>query len=450
VIAVKINPLPPLSEEEFERLLVDIEANGQLDPIEVCAHCDGILDGWHRQRVCDELGIEPAVRSVAGVTTEAEHLAYAIRRNSSRGHRDPKLVRELRQQAYMELRDEGRTQQECSGLLGVAQPTLSGWEKARTMPIIGSDIGHSAADQRRVLSTADEVAVLTSVLLDGETQTSVADRFGVTQSTISKLVDRRRVEFLSERMALPAKVGRCQVVQGEAEVAVGDADLAFFSPPYNVGINYADDGTDDGLPDDEWQQLIADTMVHLASIWGVGRIVVNVPAALDRNPYRPIHLPDVEGLELEAQIVWDKGTTGNRTSWGSWRQPTEPRLRDRTERLYVYRTGNPIVPSGLVDDDGKKVSPLVSSKDFTMLTQDLWTVSPENAGRIGHPAPFPVELARRVIQLYGWPGCTVVDPFGGSGTTAVAAVELGCAAVVIDRSETYCRLALKRILEATS
>ena len=81
---------------------------------------------------------------------------------------------------------------------------------------------------------------------------------------------------------------------------------------------------------------------------------------------------------------------------------------------------------------------------FLALTQDLWPVAPESAQRIGHPAPFPVELAERLIRLYGYPGCHVVDPFAGSGTVGVAAQSLGCRATLVDIDAGYCALAARR------
>ena len=55
----------------------------------------------------------------------------------------------------------------------------------------------------------------------------------------------------------------------------------------------------------------------------------------------------------------------------------------------------------------------------------MWTFAGANPRRVGHPAPFPEELPRRLIKLYSYPGDLVLDPFAGSGTTLVAAKRLG-------------------------
>ncbi len=230
------------------------------------------------------------------------------------------------------------------------------------------------------------------------------------------------------------------------------ADLAVFSPPYFVGVDY--DGADDTMSREEWAELLRSAAGHLVDIAGVARIVVNFPMGVDRRPYTPL-LPVVlaalgDVAAPEAVIVWDKATTGNRTSWGSWRSPTDPAIRDRTELIAVFRTENQVrCPQAALelDEGGRRVSPWLSAGRFTELTQDLWTFAP--ARRDGsHPTPFPVELPRRVLQLYGWPGCTVVDPFAGSGTTGVAALGLGANAVLIDVSAAYCQVAGRRLQAA--
>lgn len=229
------------------------------------------------------------------------------------------------------------------------------------------------------------------------------------------------------------------------------ADLAIFSPPYNVGVEY--DEHDDGLPHEDWCELLYVVGKVLAEGWGVGRICVNTPMGIGRKPYQPL-LPAVlgafSGFTVEAVIVWDKGTTGGRTTWGSWRNPANPSIRDRTELITVFRTANELrIPDGaLVEavDEGRtvKVSPLLESGHFTSLAQDLWTMPPAKREH-GHPTPFPVELPERLIRLYGWPGCTVVDPFAGSGTTGVAALRLGAHAALVDVSEAYCDVMHERL-----
>jgi modification methylase len=70
---------------------------------------------------------------------------------------------------------------------------------------------------------------------------------------------------------------------------------------------------------------------------------------------------------------------------------------------------------------------------------------PESAKRVGHPAPFPVALPERLIQLYTYEGDVVLDPFMGAGSTAIAAVQSGRRYVGYETDPAYVALANQRI-----
>lgn len=216
--------------------------------------------------------------------------------------------------------------------------------------------------------------------------------------------------------------------------------LAFTSPPYNVGKDYDDDM---GL--DEYLGLIRRVAkeVHRVLVPG-GRYVVNV-ANLGRKPYMPLHsffysLHVEEGYLPMGEIIWQKskGASGN-CAWGSWRSAKAPRLRDIHEYLLVFAKSAYSRPD-------KGISSIEAS-EFMSSTLSIWEIAPESAKRVGHPAPFPVELASRVIRLYSYVGDVVLDPFLGSGTTCVAARKLGRHFVGYDISEEYCAIARNRISE---
>ena len=78
-------------------------------------------------------------------------------------------------------------------------------------------------------------------------------------------------------------------------------------------------------------------------------------------------------------------------------------------------------------------------------TNGVWTFGGESKRRIGHPAPYPLELPRRCIRLFSYVGDTVLDPFLGSGTTLIAALCQQRKAVGIEIDKSYCELAYKRI-----
>jgi site-specific DNA-methyltransferase (adenine-specific) len=234
----------------------------------------------------------------------------------------------------------------------------------------------------------------------------------------------------------------------EASELVGVACVAT-SPPYNVGLDY--DGRPDVLPWAEyWRlaehtcRLIAGAMVSGGRVWV--NTAVAVPEAIEtgHTGKRRVLLGrgwadalEVAGLELVDQVAWCS-VRGSGTAWGSWQSPTSPNLRGDYEVITVAcRDGwEREAPGGMESwRDGVGGWPELCST--------VWTLRPEH--RDGHPAPFPVELPARCVRLSTWPGETVLDPFAGSGSTLLAARQLGRRAIGIERSEQYCELIAERL-----
>jgi DNA modification methylase len=222
-----------------------------------------------------------------------------------------------------------------------------------------------------------------------------------------------------------------------------DASVALMvtSPPYNVGKDY-----DDDLSLEEYLSLLRAVFRETYRVIEAGgRVAVNV-ANLGRKPYLPLNhlvarlLTEV-GFMLRGEIIWQKARgAGGSCAWGSWRSAKNPVLRDVHEYVVVackesYRR----IRSG---DDS------ISRDEFLAATTSLWEIPPESARRVGHPAPFPVELPRRLIELYTFAGDLVLDPFVGAGSTAVAAVAAGRHYIGYDIDPEYIGLAERRIAEA--
>ena len=87
----------------------------------------------------------------------------------------------------------------------------------------------------------------------------------------------------------------------------------------------------------------------------------------------------------------------------------------------------------------------IEKEEFLDYTKSVWRFPTESARRIGHPAPFPVELPRRLIQLFSFEEDVVLDPFAGSGSTNVAAMMTGRKHVGFDNNADYCNLANSRL-----
>jgi hypothetical protein len=147
------------------------------------------------------------------------------------------------------------------------------------------------------------------------------------------------------------------------------------------------------------------------------------------------------GLALVDQVAWCS-QRGAGTAWGSWASPATPNLRGDYEAVTVACRGGweRTPPEGL---DGWRDG----VGGWPALCSTVWHVTPAARAVGGHPAPFPVELARRCIRLSTWPGEVVLDPFAGTGTTLVAARQLGRRAIGIERSEAYCLEAIDRLAQ---
>lgn len=230
----------------------------------------------------------------------------------------------------------------------------------------------------------------------------------------------------------------------EAMSAIPDHSvaLAFTSPPYNVGKDYEGD-----LDLEAYLGLIERVGQEVYRVLRPGgRYVVNI-ANLGRKPYLPLHAFFYErhmraGFLPMGEIIWQKGQGANSScAWGSWRSAKAPRLRDLHEYLLVFAKQAFSRP-----DKGESD---MSGPDFMEATLSVWNIAAASARKIGHPAPFPVELAQRVIQLYSYREDVVLDPFSGSGTTCVAAKQLGRHYVGFDVSAEYCELAQRRLDETS-
>lgn len=220
--------------------------------------------------------------------------------------------------------------------------------------------------------------------------------------------------------------------------------LMVTSPPYNVGKEY-----DSDLTLDEHLELLRRVWQEVKRVLVPGgRACINV-ANLGRKPYIPLHSFIIQdmlalGFFMRGEIIWNKASSASpSTAWGSWRSASNPTLRDVHEYILVF------------SKDTLRRKPLpgrensVGRDDFLEWTKSVWTFPAEPARKIGHPAPFPVELPHRLIQLYTYRGEVVLDPFLGSGQTALAAIQAGRAFVGYEIDQQYAALAETRIRAAS-
>lgn len=222
----------------------------------------------------------------------------------------------------------------------------------------------------------------------------------------------------------------------------GSIDLVVTSPPYNVGIEY----------DSNEDELAYADYLHFSKEWFSrcldwlkpdGRFCLNIPLDINKGGQRHVgadltKLATEVGFQYHSTIVWNEGNISRRTAWGSWMRASAPYVIAPVELIVVLYKERWKKTSGSGESD-------MSKEEFMEWTNGLWTFPGESKKRIGHPAPFPVELPRRCVKLFSYVGDTILDPFMGSGTTLVAAVSNNRRGVGIEIDAGYCALAEARV-----
>ena len=232
--------------------------------------------------------------------------------------------------------------------------------------------------------------------------------------------------------------------------------LVVTSPPYFAGKAYEEELGEGHIPGTylEFLGMLRDVFAECVRVLEPGgRMAVNV-ANLGRKPYRSLSadviriLQDDLKLLLRGEVIWRKarGATGS-CAWGSFQSAANPTLRDLTERVVIASKGrfNRALTRREREARGLPSENSIEKDEFMEATLDVWEIPPERARRVGHPAPFPIELPRRLIELYTYVGDVVLDPFMGSGSTAVAALRTGRHYVGYDTDPAYVKLAKERI-----
>ncbi|NVP24323.1 DNA-methyltransferase [Treponema phagedenis] len=231
-------------------------------------------------------------------------------------------------------------------------------------------------------------------------------------------------------------LGSCQNMN---KIPDNSLHLMITSPPYNVSKEY-----DDDLSLEEYLKLLENAFSETYRVLvNGGRACINI-ANLGRKPYIPLSdyiskmMIDI-GFNMRGEIIWNKAASASpSTAWGSWQSASNPTLRDVHEYILVFSKGDYKRPRLQKENT-------IQREEFMEWTKSIWTMNAESAKRVGHPAPFPIELPYRLIQLYSFKNDIVLDPFMGSGTTAIGALKSQRHYIGYEINNDYINLANERI-----
>ena len=227
-------------------------------------------------------------------------------------------------------------------------------------------------------------------------------------------------------------------LEGMKNLPDGVVNCIITSPPYNVGLEY--DEYDDNKPYDDYLKWIREIFRESYRVLAEdGRMCINIGDG--KNGSIPTHSDFIQiakeiGFHILTIIVWNKNNSSNRTAWGSFMNPSSPSFPRCFEYILVFRKTMKLTHTGVAT---------IERKEFIDWSNGLWEFNGERLSKVGHPAAFPIELPKRCIRLFTYEGDVVLDPFMGSGTTAVAALWENRKYIGFELSEEYYKLATERL-----
>jgi site-specific DNA-methyltransferase (adenine-specific) len=224
-------------------------------------------------------------------------------------------------------------------------------------------------------------------------------------------------------------------------------DLIITSPPYNVDIAY--NAHKDDLSYAEYLEFSKKWMSRCFDwLKDDGRFCLNVPLDKNKGGQQSVGadittIAKQIGFQYHSTVIWNEGNISRRTAWGSWKSASAPFVIAPVELILILYKKN------WKKTSGSKVSD-IERDEFMEWTNGVWTFNGESKKKIGHPAPFPLELPRRCIKLFSYVGDTILDPFSGSGSTIISAVLNQRKGIGIEIDKKYCTLSKKRVVDLTS
>ncbi len=248
-----------------------------------------------------------------------------------------------------------------------------------------------------------------------------------------------------------AKEGKIKIIHDDFLmtnlIKENSIDLIVTSPPYNVDIHY--NSFQDDIPYERYLEFTEKWLKKAFTLTKPdGRMCLNIP--LDKSKGRKgagfqtvyadiVNIAKKVGWKYFSTIIWNEGNISRRTAWGSWLSARAPYVIAPVEVIIIfYKERWQRIKNGESD---------IKREEFVEWTNGLWTFPGESKKKVGHPAPFPVELPKRCIKLFSFVGDTVLDPFLGSGSTLIACALLDRKGIGVEIDKNYCKLAKNRLIK---
>jgi len=263
---------------------------------------------------------------------------------------------------------------------------------------------------------------------------------------------------------------KIKVVIGDSrnmdKVKDDSVNLIITSPPYFNAKDYSDDYSGKDLGNinnyDLWKKEIKKVWQECFRVLQPGRKmfinIMNLPLSNDANNgngFKTLnivgHIIDMcvdIGFVFKREIIWHK-TNGVRAHFGTYPYPGGILINNMHEQILEFDK-----PNG----DGSKYKHLSKdikeaskiTKDFwlSLKNTDVWIMKPYKSGSREHLAPFPLELPTRLIKAYSYISETVLDPFGGMGTTAKAALQQKRNSVIYEVNKNFLSLIKKSVSDS--
>jgi DNA modification methylase len=247
------------------------------------------------------------------------------------------------------------------------------------------------------------------------------------------------------------------------QIPSNSIDIIITSPPYNIDLGTSKNKKEgyeehnDNMPYDKYLDWMNDFFYECNRVLKIGgRFCINIADAA--NGQIPTHAdfsylirkvgvwkykqqnPDIVPFQTITTIVWDKLQIGNSCSWGSFKNPVQPSFPTQFEFILIFGKG-----TTRHEGDSSKIT--VSNKDFIENSRALWKFAPESQmiKKFDHPAVFPEDLPRRLIEQLTYADDIVLDPFSGSGTTCVVAKQMKRHYIGMEMTKKYYKKSIERL-----